>query len=115
MTTGPSLPKPARPDLARAAVAAAVLLASSTAPAQTADTIARGRLLYETHCIACHDREMHWRDKREAGDWPQLVAQVAAWQGRERLAWSRDDIDAVALYLNETIYRHPRPKVVAAR
>jgi mono/diheme cytochrome c family protein len=67
----------------------------------------RGQLLYETHCIACHSTQMHWRDKRSATDWASLLAQVRQWQAREQLRWADTDIDAVATYLNETIYRLP--------
>jgi mono/diheme cytochrome c family protein len=104
-----------RPALLAAVLASATLIPSPAASAEPGEALARGRLLYDTHCIACHSREMHWRDKRLAADWVLLVAQVRDWQGRERLGWSDADVDAVALYLNETIYRYPRPKVVAAR
>lgn len=67
----------------------------------------RGQLLYDTHCIACHSTQVHWRDKREATDWAGLLAQVRLWQAREALSWTDVDIDAVATYLNDTIYRLP--------
>jgi cytochrome c5 len=83
--------------------------ASATPPArieQPAPT--RGRLLYETHCIACHNSQMHWRDKRIVRDWPGLVEQVRAWQERAKLQWSEADILEVARHLNEAIYRLPQ-------
>jgi mono/diheme cytochrome c family protein len=82
--------------------------ASVVVMAQPAGAGARGQLLYETHCVACHDRQMHWREQRLATDWTSLLAQVRAWQGREQLGWNDEDIAAVAGYLNDTIYRHPR-------
>ena len=93
-----------------AAAAAFVLAALAAAPlhAQPAEP-SRGRLLYETHCVACHDSQMHWRDRRVARDWPGLVAQVRAWQERARLGWSDNDVVEVARHLNDTIYRHKRP------
>ena len=83
-------------------------------PAPPSGTVAlppptRGQLLYETHCIACHNSQMHWRDARVARDWPGLVAQVRVWQERGKLQWSADDIGEVARHLNDTIYRLPRP------
>jgi len=83
---------------------AAVLLAVD-APAQpSAPDPARGKLLYETHCIECHSTQMHWRDARTASDWPSLLSQVRRWQERADLQWNDEDIDAVARYLNDTIY-----------
>jgi mono/diheme cytochrome c family protein len=73
----------------------------------------RGALLYETHCVACHDSQRHWRDQRLARDWPSLLAQVREWQARAILHWSNADIVEVARHLNDTIYRFPRP--LAAR
>jgi mono/diheme cytochrome c family protein len=67
----------------------------------------RGKLLYETHCIACHTTQMHWRDKRLVQDFSGLRAQVRGWQARARLGWSDDDILEVARHLNRTIYRLP--------
>ena len=71
----------------------------------------RAALLYETHCIACHDNHAHWRNGRLASDWPSLAAQVRRWQDNAGLQWTSDDIDEVARYLNATIYRFPEPSV----
>ncbi|MBL8343438.1 MAG: cytochrome C [Rubrivivax sp.] len=71
----------------------------------------RGKLLYDIHCIACHNSQMHWRDARVVRDWPSLVTQVRLWQERGKLQWSDDDIAAVARHLNDTIYRLPPPTV----
>ena len=105
-------------DAARAMIAAAGLAAAlaATAPAaaQEYDRPTRGRLLYETHCIACHRTQVHWRDQRLARDWPALVAQVRDWQQRAHLGWSEGDIVEVARHLNDTIYRFERPLAALA-
>jgi mono/diheme cytochrome c family protein len=67
----------------------------------------RGELLYNTHCIACHSTQMHWREQRLARDWPSLKAQVRRFQGVAGLAWTEEDIGAVTRHLNDTIYRFP--------
>jgi mono/diheme cytochrome c family protein len=67
----------------------------------------RGELLYGTHCVACHTSQIHWRDQRLARDWGTLKAQVRRFQDAAYLRWSDDDIEAVAHYLNDTIYRFP--------
>jgi hypothetical protein len=82
-------------------------LAATAQAAPATESPSRGELLYGTHCIACHDTQMHWRDKRLATDWPKLIAQVRRWQGVASLGWSEDDIRDVARHLNERIYRHP--------
>ncbi len=89
--------------------ATAVAPTGAQSPPQDAPRVpTRGELLYNTHCIACHSQQMHWRDKREAVDWPTLKAQVALWQERGALGWTGDDIQAVAAFLNDSIYRFPR-------
>jgi mono/diheme cytochrome c family protein len=67
----------------------------------------RGELLYATHCGACHDTQMHWREKKLAIDWPSLQSQVRRWQEFAGLAWSPDDIEEVARYLNRVYYHYP--------
>ncbi len=80
-----------------------LLLAAAAAAAEPS----RGQLLYDTHCIACHSTQLHWREKRVVQDWPGLLAEVGAWQARAQLRWSAADIEAVAAYLNQTQYRLP--------
>ncbi|MCU0774677.1 MAG: cytochrome C [Ideonella sp.] len=74
-----------------------------------ADDPTRGRLLYETHCIACHNSQMHWRDQRLARDWAGLEQQVRHWQGRANLNWTDDDVLEVVRHLNDRIYRYRAP------
>ena len=91
-----------------AALAAASFSASAAPAAQAAPASpTRGELLYTTHCIACHNSQMHWRDQRLATDWASLRAQVRRWQDVAKLGWSDDDIREVTRYLNDRIYRFP--------
>ncbi|HEU0187558.1 MAG TPA: cytochrome c [Gallionellaceae bacterium] len=80
------------------------LLASVPAIAQTDDEAQRGRLLYTTHCQACHTSAIHWRQKKLATDFSSLEAQVQRWQTTEGLNWSAEEIRLVSLYLNEYFY-----------
>ncbi len=99
-----------RPTAAHAAHALLFSLAAALpAAAQTAADTARGALLYETHCIACHTTQMHWRDNRVARDWAGVLAQVRRWQGNNSLGWSDADIEAVARHLNQRYYRYKLP------
>jgi len=91
--------------------------AASGAAAQSQPTPgspARGRLLYETHCVACHNSQMHWRDQRIVQDWDGLVREVRRWQDRAHLGWSDADVQEVARHLNDIVYRLPRPGVPLA-
>jgi mono/diheme cytochrome c family protein len=90
------------------AVACLLALGVGTAVAQPA-VPERGQTLYELHCIGCHTTQMHWRAQRQATDWASLRGQVRLWQGNALLNWKDDDIDAVAHFLNQTIYRFPEP------
>ncbi len=72
-----------------------------------ADTLARGKLLYTTHCISCHSVEIHWRAKKLVSDWSALKAQVSRWQKSAGLGWSEDDVEQVGAYLNATYYHFP--------
>ncbi|MGA7594336.1 MAG: hypothetical protein WCA64_03990 [Gallionella sp.] len=69
--------------------------------------ISRGELLYTTHCIACHNEKIHWRDRKVAGDWAGLISQVRHWQHISGLDWHEDDIVLVAHFLNVRIYHYP--------
>ena len=69
----------------------------------------RGELLYTTHCVACHNARVHWRDEKLATDWKTLRAQVRRWQAIQKLRWSETDITEVARYLNTFYYNYPSP------
>ena len=88
----------------------ALTAAAGVAHAQPApeSVSTRGELLYSTHCIECHTTEMHWRSNRQARDWDTLKFQVRRWQGVASLGWTETDVDDVARYLNDTIYKFPR-------
>lgn len=92
-------------------IAAALTLAGVTS-ALAADSIreaSRGEMLYSLHCIACHNKEIHWRDKTVAKDWANLVAQVDRWQKIGHLGWDNRDVVETARYLNRLHYRYPEP------
>ncbi len=99
------LPKPFMALLAFMALAGhGAVSHAQLPPVQT-----RGELLYTTHCISCHTKQMHWRNDKQAHNWDSLKFQVRRWQGNAGLQWSEADITEVARYLNETIYRYPPP------
>ncbi len=64
----------------RTSTALAALLVGAAAQCQPVTAPSRGELLYTTHCIACHDTQVHWRDGKLAHDWNSLKVQVRRWQ-----------------------------------
>lgn len=87
-----------------------MLACAAAAHAQAAPPPSRGQLLYSTHCIECHNTQMHWRTHKQARDWDSLKAQVRRWQATADLGWTETDITDVARHLNETIYKFPQPE-----
>jgi mono/diheme cytochrome c family protein len=75
----------------------------------TAADVQRGQLLYETHCIACHTTQAHWRDKHIVQSWADLLYQVTRMQANVGQEWGTSEIIDVAAYLNELFYRMPCP------
>ena len=79
------------------------------AGAQQVRDATRGELLYSTHCIACHNAQVHWREKKLVTDWTSLQSEVRRWQVISGLGWSKEDIAEVARYLNDLHYRLATP------
>jgi hypothetical protein len=92
-------------SIAAVATACGAMAAAQPAP----PSLARGELLYETHCVGCHTTEVHWRDRKLARDWKGLQAQVRRWQGNTGLRWSEQEIADVTRYLNGEFYHFAPP------
>jgi mono/diheme cytochrome c family protein len=105
----PPTVRPARSFACITALAAVQFAFSMPVFAQSlpAPKLSTGALLYETHCIGCHSKQIHWRERKLATDWVSLVAQVRRWQANIGLQWTNDEIDEVTRYLNRTIYMFP--------
>ena len=84
-----------------------LLLSLAVAPPLPAQSPSRGELLYTTHCVACHTKEVHWRARRLATDWTSLADETRRWQRNVGLNWTDDEVEDVVRYLNSTIYRFP--------
>ena len=82
-----------------------LLVAMAEGQAEPVQSVSRGETLYSTYCIACHNTQIHWRDKKLARNWTTLQAEVRHWQKFTNLGWSSEDITIVAQYLN-TLYYH---------
>ncbi|MDX2504198.1 MAG: hypothetical protein QNL62_06955 [Gammaproteobacteria bacterium] len=78
---------------------------SETLP--TTPTGSRGQLLYENHCIACHDSRAYIREKRKSRSVTDIEKWVFQWAQQINLDWNRADINDVTEYLNQRFYQFP--------
>jgi Raf kinase inhibitor-like YbhB/YbcL family protein len=79
-----------------AAVLALGLLPASWATEQNLDY---GKLLYQNHCLGCHESSVRIRSNRKAESLGEVRIQVARWAKAEQLPWGREEIAAVSAYL----------------
>ncbi len=77
-------------------------------PAAAAD-VARGQALYEARCVGCHSESVHRRDSRRAVSFEGVLAQVSRWNAALGGDWKAEEIEDVAVYLNQRYYQHSCP------
>ena len=65
----------------------------------------RGQLLYEHHCLKCHESNIHIRNKRKARTLEDVQAWIIKWQTHEKLDWGKAEIDAVSEFLLDQYYK----------
>lgn len=73
-------------------------------PAGMADT-ERGRLLYENHCMSCHESVVHIREQRKAVNPGELRGAIQRWAAELKLRWQDADVNDVYQYLNNRYYK----------
>ncbi|HYA37023.1 MAG TPA: hypothetical protein VEI74_01950 [Candidatus Methylomirabilis sp.] len=73
----------------------------------SAQTVSRGQLLYENHCIACHESVVHVRHDRRAQSYKALQEWVVRWSNQQQLGWGAGEIADVVDYLNRRYYKFP--------
>jgi mono/diheme cytochrome c family protein len=78
-------------------------------PKPSAETVSRGQLLYENHCMHCHESTLHIRQARRADSLQALEGRVIRWSDQQRLNWNPDDVADVVDYLNRRYYKFPSP------
>ncbi len=87
-------------------MALVVGVAASPVSSAGVPDVARGRALYENHCVLCHTPKVHSRPNRiplNVNELRQIVTNMAKAQN---LRWSEEEIADVVWYLNETQYRY---------
>ena len=65
----------------------------------------RGQMLYENHCLGCHESVLFIREKRTVGSLVLLRNTVLQWAVETKLPWGTEEIDDVTGYLNSAYYR----------
>jgi mono/diheme cytochrome c family protein len=86
--------------------ALALLVALAAAlPAQAQDA-RRGRQIYETHCLTCHYEHVHERapGRSRVHDLEELRREVAARARLTGVRFTREDIEDVVIYLDQSHY-----------
>ena len=73
-------------------------------PLQAQD-LQRGKLLYETHCATCHTEKLHGRDRTVVKSMADLRDQVVRWGKQTKRPFTLDELEDIALYLDQTHYR----------
>ena len=68
-------------------------------------TTSRGQLLYEHHCLKCHESNIHIREGNKARNVEDVKAWVVKWQAYEKLNWDQDAINAVTEYIVKLYYK----------
>jgi cytochrome c1 len=66
----------------------------------------RGQLLYENHCLSCHESMVHIRQRSKAATFEDVQYWVGRWSQELDLGWASEEIEAVAEYLNGEFYHY---------
>ena len=85
-----------------------VLLATSLtvlALPMTARSEDRGRMLYENHCVACHESTVHIREARKVKSYADLERYANHFAKLAGVEWSDAEKILVIEYLNRTHYK----------
>lgn len=86
----------------------ALLLATLSFPAAAAllpGNAANGKKLHDAHCQACHSSALYTRMERQVKSVEALIDRVNGCNQQLRKDFSRDAVNDLIRYLNETYYR----------
>jgi len=89
------------------AIIVATALGAFCAPPAAAQDAARGRLLYEAHCLGCHYERIHKRDPATSlvRSQAQLRVEIAQRAASLKTRLALEDLDDIAEYLNRSHYK----------
>lgn len=65
----------------------------------------RGQMLYENHCMSCHESVVFIRDKRRIQSLKALRGKVSHWASYLHLRWGKEEVEEVVSHLNSQYYK----------
>lgn len=65
----------------------------------------RGQLLYENHCMACHESVVHIRTRKQVESLSALRIEVLRWSAQLQFHWGREEVEEVVSHLNRQYYK----------
>jgi hypothetical protein len=65
-------------------------------------------MLYENHCMICHESLVHVRSQQQVRSQPQLRAKVLHWADYLQLHWGGEEVEEVVRYLDRQYYQFER-------
>jgi hypothetical protein len=68
-------------------------------------SLMRGQLLYENHCLACHESQVHIRENHKVHNQDGVYHEVVRWAEEMQLPWRVSEIRDVSGYLYQRYYR----------
>ena len=68
----------------------------------------RGRMLYQNHCIACHESTVHIRAGTKAKQYADIEKFARRFSKLAGVDWNDSDMTAVVEYLNRKYYKFDR-------
>jgi hypothetical protein len=66
-------------------------------------------MLYENHCLGCHDSVAHTRSSHKARTQREVMAEVQRWAQELKLDWRTADFADVTGYVSSAFYDFPAP------
>ena len=70
------------------------------------ETPTRGQLLYENHCMGCHESVVYIRTRRLIKSLPELRAETGRWATYTNLPWGKEELEDVVEFLNSRFYKY---------
>ena len=65
----------------------------------------RGELLFENHCLSCHESVVYVRDTRKAKNIADIRGWVVRLSEHLNLDWRTDEVNDVVDYVNQRFYQ----------
>jgi len=65
----------------------------------------RGQMLYENHCMSCHESIVHIRGEHCTQSLAELRERVWHWTNALHLRWGKEEVEEVVTHLNDHYYK----------